>query len=283
MYKGKKILVTGGDGYLGTHVRNFFEAETASRRSGWNFLDPSLAARYQEFDVIIHLAALVDKRPESAADCFHVNSLGALKLGEWARPGQTIMFASTKDVYNSQSELYLAVPETCSTAYEAQNAYAWSKLIGEDYLQFAAKAKGFRLGIFRLSTIFAPPSPGNRGGWVSGFAQTIRQGENLILKEQGRQIRDVLPVSELVRALALFIDSDLWFEIFNLGGGPEYAASLKDFAERLERLLGKSGCLHLTDTKLVGEQIRYISHVGRLWEKLTWKPAFDLDQALLEA
>jgi hypothetical protein len=63
-------LVTGGSGYLGTHVRNFFEANDFSRRSSLNILEESDARIVENYDVVIHLAAHMDKSPEGAEEVF---------------------------------------------------------------------------------------------------------------------------------------------------------------------------------------------------------------------
>jgi nucleoside-diphosphate-sugar epimerase len=69
-----KILVTGGSGYLGTHVLRFFSAGSLAIKS--NVLDPSDARLVEDYDVVIHLAACLDKDPASAEECFNVNAEG---------------------------------------------------------------------------------------------------------------------------------------------------------------------------------------------------------------
>ena len=62
-----KVLVTGGSGYLGIHVRRFFSADDFSRRSNLNILSENDAERVADYDAVIHLAAYLDKDPEAAA------------------------------------------------------------------------------------------------------------------------------------------------------------------------------------------------------------------------
>ena len=65
-----KILVTGGSGFLGTHIRQFFNADDFSRRSGFDILNMQDAQKVEDYDVVIHLAAKLDKSPECGGGSF---------------------------------------------------------------------------------------------------------------------------------------------------------------------------------------------------------------------
>lgn len=279
-----KILVTGAAGYLGVAVTRSLGAAGASRRLGLSLFDEELAQVLPNYDAVIHLAALVDKRPEAAGDCFRVNAEGTRWLAERMKSDQTLIVASTKDVYDRSCELYDAVPETCSTEYTGQNGYAWSKLVGERYAEFYAAQNGFRLGIFRLSTVFATPTEGNPGGFVSGFARAIREGKRLTLRARGMQVRDVLPAEELARAFELFLKSELRRETFNIGGGPAYAMTFSELAEQIGLANRQSVSVELSDQPIPpGDQFRFVADIGKLKEKLGWEPTFDLNASLASA
>ncbi|HEX2640050.1 MAG TPA: NAD-dependent epimerase/dehydratase family protein, partial [Pyrinomonadaceae bacterium] len=75
-----KVLVTGGSGFLGTHVRRSFDADDLSRRSGHNILNLQDAAIVKDYDVVIHMAAEMDKSPEAASQVFLTNVEGTVNL-----------------------------------------------------------------------------------------------------------------------------------------------------------------------------------------------------------
>src|ERR1044072_4054024 len=112
-----KVLVTGGSGYLGTYVRQFFSADDFSRRSNLDVLDQNDVQRVGEYDAIIHLAAHFDKQPSGAQQCFQTNSDGTRNVLEHVRPGAAFIYASTKDVYGSHASDLDDVAENTSTEY----------------------------------------------------------------------------------------------------------------------------------------------------------------------
>ena len=144
-----KILVTGGSGYLGTHVRRFFNADDFSRSSGKDILSTVDAATVSDYDVVIHLAARLDKSPDAAEDVFLTNVEGTVNLLKAMRPDSTFIFASTKDVYGRFADNHAEVTEGCQTMYSGQSALEWSKLIAERYVEYYAHQIGFRSCIFR--------------------------------------------------------------------------------------------------------------------------------------
>src|SRR5918993_1331689 len=156
-----KILVTGGSGYLGTHVRRYFDADDFSRRSGRDVTNSIDGAFVADYDVVIHLAAHLDKSPDAAEQVFYTNVDGTINLLKNIRPGAVFIFASTKDVYGRFADNFTEVPEGCQTLYAGQSALEWSKLIAERYVEYYANERSFRSCIFRLSTVYAPPSEGN--------------------------------------------------------------------------------------------------------------------------
>lgn len=275
----KKTLVTGGSGYLGTHVRNYLQADDLSRRSGYDLNACQNLNLVKNYDVIIHMAACVDKRPEAASRNFDVNVAGTIKLLENLSEGQTFIYCSTKDVYGSHIDSYKEVPETCSTDYIGQNAYEWSKLIAEKYVEYYTNKVKARCGIFRLSTVYAPATEGNPGGFVSFFAKAIKKEQTLQLKMRGEQIRDLLHVQDLSYAFELFIKSHIKQACYNIGGGINNSTTLYSLTQILAKLSNSQANIELLDES-VKEQIHYITDIKKLAKELNWQPKLDLETGL---
>ena len=275
-----RILVTGGSGYLGTYVRNFFSADDFSRRSNLDILDLHDVQRVCEYDVVIHLAAHFDKHPDGANQCFQTNADGTRNLLEQVRPGSVFIYASTKDVYGSHASETEDVNENTSTAYCGQTAFEWSKVIGEQYVEYYAKTRGFRACIFRMSTVFARTSEGNDFGFVTHYVESIKHRQPIRLPANADPIRDILYVDDLSRACRSFMNSQVPFGLYNLGGGRLNAVSLRGIIERVSKMIEIAPVLE-EDARLPAPvPLRYVSDLTRINEELNWRPQIGIDDGL---
>ncbi|MFZ1700390.1 MAG: NAD(P)-dependent oxidoreductase [Pyrinomonadaceae bacterium] len=275
-----KILVTGGSGYLGTHVRRFFDADDLSGRCGLDILNSSDAAMAAEYDVVIHLAAHLDKSPEAAEHVFLNNVQGTVNLLCQMKEDAVFIFASTKDVYGRFADNYSVVNEECPTLYAGQSALEWSKLIAERFVEYYSGARKFRACIFRLSTIYAPNSYGNTPNFVGHFADAINKGERLRLPAGGTPRRDLLHVDDLSRACSAFCDSIIRRGVYNLGGGPKNALSLRELVTKLEDISGLQAVIDEEDPLPPPIPMKYVSDLSRVLQELGWRPEIGLDEGL---
>ncbi len=275
-----KILVTGGSGYLGTHVRRTLDGVDFSRRSGFDLLKPEDCGIVAEYDVIVHLAARLDKSPDAAEDVFRTNVEGTVNLLRHVREDAAFIFASTKDVYGRFADNYANVPENCPIVYSGQSALEWSKLVAERYVEFYANQRNFRSCIFRLSTVYAPQSDGNTPNFVGGYADAIDLGEPIALPGDGFPIRDFLHVDDLSAACQAFVDSVIRHGLYNLGGGQRNALTLNDLIEKLEKVSQLQAVVD--DTKPIPNPtpMNYVSDLGLISQELDWTPAVTLEEGL---
>ena len=275
-----KILVTGGSGFLGTHVRKFFDADDFSRRAGYDILNLQDTQIIQDYDTVIHLAAELDKSPESAESVFLTNVEGAINVLREMKENSVFIFASTKDVYGRFADNYREVAENCPTLYSGQSALEWSKLIAERYVEYYAHTKNFRSCIFRLSTVYAPNSPNNTPNFVTHYADAINMGERISLPANGSPKRDLLSVEDFARACQAFIDSIIRHGLYNLGGGRENALSLRELVEKMENITNLQAVIDEENPAPVPVPMNYVTDLNLVKQELDWKPSVKLEDGL---
>jgi nucleoside-diphosphate-sugar epimerase len=275
-----KILVTGGSGYLGTHVKSYFNADDMSRRSSHDILNSYDVQAVGEYDMIIHLAALLDKDPSAADNVFLTNVEGTVNVLKNVKKDAVFIFVSTKDVYGRFADNFAEVPETCQTLYSGQSVLEWSKLIAERYVEYYAHQNGFRACIFRMSTVYAPPSEGNEPNFVGHYADAINKGVRIRLPGGGRPRRDLLHVNDLSAACSAFADSVIRHGTYNLGGGRENALTLTELVVKMEEASGLQAIVD-TDNPLDDPiPFNYVSDLSTIDRELGWRPQISLDRGL---
>lgn len=275
-----KILVTGGSGFLGTHVRQFFGADDFSRRAGHDILNLQDTQIIQDYDVVIHLAAELDKSPDAAESVFLTNVEGTINVLREMRENSTFIFASTKDVYGRFADNYREVPEDCPTKFSGQSALEWSKLIAERYVEYFANTNNFRSCIFRLSTVYAPNSPDNTPNFVTHYADAINMGERLSLPANGSPKRDLLAVEDFSRACGAFIESIIRHGLYNLGGGRENALSMRELVEKMEEITNLQAVIDEENSAPAPVPMNYVSDLNLIKQELDWSPKISLDEGL---
>ncbi|HKZ81466.1 MAG TPA: NAD-dependent epimerase/dehydratase family protein [Pyrinomonadaceae bacterium] len=275
-----KVLVTGGSGYLGVHVRRFFDADDYSRRSNLDILAPSDLELISDYDVVIHLAAHLDKNPAASELCFRVNAEGTANVIRHMKAQSALIYASTKDVYGINADSFDEVPETCSVDYCGQSALEWSKLIGERYIEYYARERDVRACIFRLSAVYARPSEGNEYGFVTHYVESVKHRWPIKLPLEGRPVRDILHVDDFCRACQAFVLSSRSFGLYNLGGGKNNSASLREIVEKVGRLIELRPIVEDSLSLPAGVPLTYISDLGHVQEELDWQPQVGIEAGL---
>jgi len=324
-----RVLITGGAGFIGSHVAEFFAEkgidmivlENFSRaqllgkgykyvRCNWDFLkkynnlkliegnitDPEqLKKACKDIDAIIHVAAqtavttsLIDPKTD-----FMVNALGTLNILEIARASNSdpvIIYTSTNKVYGSnvnkietlekkiryvfEDKFKSGISETFPIDLCEHTPYGCSKLAGDLYTQDYAKTYGIKTAVFRMSCIYGPRQFGVEDqGWVAWFTIATITGKPITIYGDGKQIRDILYVTDLVNAFDSFLQrkNQLSGEVFNMGGGPENTISLLELLDMLEQLTGKRSKITFSNWRPSDQKV-YVSNISKAKEKLRWSP-----------
>ncbi|MGA9997926.1 MAG: NAD-dependent epimerase/dehydratase family protein, partial [Pyrinomonadaceae bacterium] len=274
------VLVTGGSGYLGTHVRRFFGADDFSRRSHMDILNPNDLETIAGYDVVIHLAAHLDKSPQAAESCFRANAEGTANVIRRMQPNSVFIYASTKDVYGAFADAYTEVPEDCRTDYCGQSALEWSKLLGERYVDYYAQVRDVRACIFRLSTVYARPSEDNESGFVTHYVESVKRGWPIRLPLEGKPVRDILHVEDFSRACRAFIDSERTRGLYNLGGGKQNAMTLRDIIETTANLIQCHAVIDEERRLPAPVPVNYISDLTKIQNELGWQPTISVEEGI---
>jgi CDP-paratose 2-epimerase len=325
-----KILITGGAGFIGSHVANYYAEKEENeviiidnlsrakifglsnkvslynlnylknKYNNINFINGDIRdfnlikKNMKDVDVIIHTAAQVavttsikDPRID-----FEINALGTFNILEAARLSNnnpTIIFCSTNKVYGSnvnkipireyETRYYFSderflngIPEDFPIDLCEHSPYGCSKLVGDIYAQDYAHTYGLKIGVFRMSCIFGERQFGVEDqGWIAWFTIAILTNKPITIYGDGKQVRDVLYISDLIEVYDAFIKSNLKHEVFNIGGGPENTLSLIELINLLKELTRKETKIFFDEWR-VGDQKVYISNISKAYEKLGWKP-----------
>lgn len=275
-----KTLITGGSGFLGSSLLKFIEADNFSRRAGFDLLNMQDVQVAQDYDVIIHLGAILDKSPDAAEEVFLTNVEGTVNLLRVLKKDSVFIFASTKDVYGRFADKYAEVPETCETLYNGQSALEWSKLIAEKYVDFYAHKNNFRSCIFRLSTVYAPVSAGNAPNFVSHYADAINKGEPIRLPANGTPKRDILHVKDFADACRAFTDSVIRHGLYNLGGGRQNVLTLRELVEKMEEISNCQAVIDEENPLPAPVPLNYVSDLTLVQQELDWKPEVSVEDGL---
>lgn len=242
--------------------------------------------------MIIHTAAQVavtasitDPRMD-----FEINALGTFNVIEAARLNDSaLVFCSTNKVYGENvNKIEVAeretryefadprykngIPETFPIDLISHSPYGCSKLAADIYVQDYAHTYGLKTGVFRMSCIYGERQFGVEDqGWVAWFVIATLTGRPITIYGDGKQVRDVLHVSDLVYAFDRFMNSTQKQEVFNIGGGPRNTLSLLELLELLRDFTGKTPRVSYASWRPADQKV-YISDISRLAEKLGWQP-----------
>jgi CDP-paratose 2-epimerase len=253
-----------------------------------------LRAAVAEAGQVFHFAAQVAVTTSLAdpAHDFEVNVGGTLNLLEAIRARKNpppLVFTSTNKVYGGLEDVPV-LPE--GRRYEPADPTIRARGVGEDrpldfhspygcskgaadqYVIDYARSFGLRTAVFRMSCIYGPHQCGNEDqGWVAHFVLSALRERPVTLYGDGRQVRDVLFVEDLVDAFLLAqakIDA-ISGRAFNIGGGPDKTVSL---LELLDLIRDRHGSLPRVDFSewRVGDQRYYVSDARKFQAATGWSP-----------
>jgi CDP-paratose 2-epimerase len=251
----------------------------------------SVFREYKSIDVVIHQAAqvAVTSSVVNPREDFEINALGTLNLLEIVRMQPIppfFLFASTNKVYGAMKhvsivendvryqyrDLTLGVSETESLDFHSP--YGCSKGAADQYVRDYSRIYGLRTVVFRQSCIYGPRQFGIEDqGWVAWFIIGTVLGKPLTIYGDGKQVRDVLYVDDLVDLYLTAIGkiNISTGKIYNIGGGANHQLSLLELLSLLRELIGKEIPVSYSDWR-PGDQPVFVSDIRKVQTELNWKP-----------
>jgi len=292
-----RVLITGGYGFIGSHVAERFVQEgeeifildnlSTGRRSNIPFKHRSMIVSIEDsncekafqtgrFDVVIHLAAQTsvaesvgNPRGDAKSNLLGLTNMLALshKFGV-----KKFILASSAAVYGANTQLPLTETDDCDPI----SPYGMSKWAGEQYCRKWQQLYGLETLIFRFSNVYGPrQGAGGEGGVISQFLNRAMAGKELVVFGDGGQTRDFIYVGDIADAIYRASYSDL-SGVFNLSSHTQ--TSVNELVDTLRRLHGP----FKTSNKEPREGDIYHSTLDnrRLRKDLDWAPRYTMEEGL---
>lgn len=294
-----KVLVTGGAGFIGSHLVDRLVQEgheviivdnlvTGKRRNinrAARFYKQDIQSwrlervfRNERPNVVMHLAAQMDVRKSVEDPMFdaQVNILGTLNVLQQAvKHGvRKVVFSSSGGAIYGEQEMYPA-PESHVT--KPLSPYGLSKLCGEQYLSYYQRSSGLQVVSLRYANVYGPrQDPEGEAGVVAIFIQKMLNNEQAVINGNGRQTRDFVFVEDVVEANLAVMGPETQ-GTYNVGTGAE--TSINDLFRFLVQHTG-STCKEVHGPAKKGEQARSVIDNTRLRHELSWEPKGELSEGL---
>jgi len=266
-----KILITGGAGFIGSHlyeklkkdnnnviaVDNFFHASKNPIIEKVKYCDIRYKSDIEPYvkwsDVVFHLAAQihVDRSIISPQETIDINVNGTLNILEAVRKyNKEMVFASTSEVYGTAQTKKIKE----NHPLDCQSPYAASKVAGERLAYSYYKTYGTKVAILRNFNTFGNfQNDGSYGGVIAIFTRQALQGKTLSIFGSGKQERDYMSVRDAIRGYEFLISHKCWGKPVNIGTGK--TITITDLAKEIIRLTNSKSKIEYVEER-PGEVMR---------------------------
>jgi UDP-glucose 4-epimerase len=290
-----KILITGGAGFIGSHIQDAYlklghEVAVIDNLSSGNtnhldaktrffqldIRDPAINNVFAEFrpDVLSLHAAQIDVRRSVTDPGFdlQINGLGMLNLLEQARVHQVkkVIFASSGGAIYGEQSVFPA-PEDHPT--QPMSPYGITKMLGEKYLHFYRNSYNIQTVLLRYANVYGPrQNPHGEAGVIGIFLAKILAGETPTIFGNGKQTRDYVFVEDVVQANVLALKEGVR-GTYNVGTGHE--STVLEVFNHLTKLLNLSATPQFASSR-PGEQRRSVISPENIFKDLGWQARYNL-------
>lgn len=294
-----KLLITGGAGFIGSHlgdrlIQEGHEVVVIDNLSTGKKENVHLKARFysidiraqgishifqkEKFDVVFHYAAQIDVRKsvENPVEDANINILGALNILENCRKLTTkkIIFASSGGAIYGETDI---IPTPESFPGPPISPYGISKLATEKYLDYYYKVFGLPYVSLRLANVYGSrQDPTGEAGVMGVFIDRMLQEKQPIINGDGRQTRDFIFIDDVVEANLLVLKSNK-VGIFNIGTTKE--TDINTLFRKLKNIT-RANCEKVYGPKRPRDQKRSCLNFQKANQEIGWKPKVSLEEGL---
>jgi CDP-paratose 2-epimerase len=317
----KKIVITGGLGFIGVHavmkfldegwavvvvdnqsrkgtVENLHYLNLLSKDVYFEKVDirdfealQAIFIKHKSIQAVVHLAGqvAVTTSVKNPREDFEINAMGTFNVLECVRqitPEAVVVFASTNKVYGNLPDVRMiegvsqySIPDfpagiTEQVGLDFHSPYGCSKGCADQYVRDYSRIYGLKTIVCRQSCIYGTRQFGIEDqGWVAWFSIAAVLGLQITVYGDGKQVRDILFVEDLVDLYARFVQNPGLGtgQVFNVGGGPKFSISLLELLQILESALGRKIPFTFADWR-PGDQKVYISNINHVSRTTGWVP-----------
>ena len=298
----KKILITGGSGFIGTSLINnllinnykvncldlnkpkIIENQNLKFFKGNIFDEKKAKDAIKGCQIVIHLAAAlgVKNTDQNIVECLDTNTFGLKKILLLAIENKVkkFIFSSSSEVYGEQSKF----PISENAELKNKSIYATSKIVAEKYLEGFAQKKKIKYNIIRFFNVYGV---GQKPNFViSKFIKNIKENKNLLIYGNGKQIRSFCNVEDATRGLIHVIKKGKVNETYNIGNNNE-PISIYNLAKKIIKLSKKNAKIKKipyskSDRGKNREIFKRIPDLKKIKKDTGYKPSINIDSGIEE-
>lgn len=289
-YSKSHVLVTGGAGFIGSHLCRAlqsagFSTKVLDLKTGGDILDPAALAQAMDgAHAVYHLAAIVSmpRCEEFPEESERTNFIGSARVFEAALERKIpVVYSSSAAVYGPGSPVSgEALREDRPT--DPRSNYARQKLLSEEAARTLVAA-GLRACVFRFFNVFGPGQDPRSpySGVVSRFVEAWKQGRPLELHGDGEQTRDFISIHDLCKVLVgvlSSVDPQIWDgKPINLGAGRPTS-----IRELVEHFRARGASVEQKPSRGPGDPRHSCASIERARARFGFVPEWDLKRGLAE-